>query len=116
MDTLPNFFAQMLLTGKNKGSFELTESLLYMPKEIATVQITPGWPKLVLRAKWASDGEEYKNPCSGLYTDRMEFAGGIYKGGLLDYYHPHGFGELKYEDGECYKGTWLNGRRHGSGK
>ena len=69
MDTLPNFFAQMLLTGTNKGSFELTKSLLHMPKEIATVQVTPGWPKLVLRAKWASDGEEYKNPCSSFYTE-----------------------------------------------
>ena len=46
----------------------------------------------------------------------MEFYYGIYKGGLLGYKQPHGFGELTYVDGECYKGTWLNGKRNGSGK
>ena len=95
-----------------------------MPKEIATLQATPGWPKLVLRAKWAKDQapqetpgqeEEEKNPCSAFYTEGMSFDLGTYKGGLLDG-QPHGFGEQTCVDGKTYKGTWLNGKKHGSGK
>lgn len=51
------------------------------------------------------------NSCVIAYND-----GHVYKGNCNNKFCPNGFGTMTYADGSKYKGSWLNGLKHGYGK
>lgn len=57
------------------------------------------------------DVEELKTGCKAI----IQFGNGDKYCGQIKNFKYHGEGEMKYKDGECYDGEWLNGVQNGVG-
>ena len=45
----------------------------------------------------------------------LELENGTYKGAINEEKKAHGFGMMKYANGSCYEGPWIDGKREGVG-
>jgi hypothetical protein len=63
----------------------------------------------------AKHSNELSNEISSRETHRVKFPGGEYSGCLNRRGQKHGYGKMKYDNGNEYEGEWINDKRAGKG-
>jgi hypothetical protein len=63
----------------------------------------------------AKHSNEQSNDISSRETHRVKFPGGEYIGCLNRRGQKHGYGKMKYDNGNEYEGEWMNDKRAGKG-